>query len=1365
MSFDKTDREEAPTSVVISSVFMCNGDDGKGDKSREAISDSGTNINVMSRQAAEKLQDRIGVEREDREGKQFIRFGKEGAKEKILYYIKQKGMMDEVAVVENVAATLLHNRNFTDRGCTVVYDEGSVYAIRKGRIIVEGVYDDRSRLYYWDLDNLYDPWDTYEETTNRREAVNRVELASAMRASISRNGDRRTRERRKDRGSRDEMGPSINRSTGESTLNSGQQADRWGTKETQAGGQGEQQDEETQAGDGGEQQDEETQAGDGGEQRDEGTQTGIGATGSKRARGPYRVRRSKTRITAVARRKAMHIHRQYKHIPYTTLANNKRSGALVCDDDVTAEVFDDLARRKECIQCAVTRWNQPRRGGEEVTRRYPVGHTFALDYQGPINPPSMGMTGFVLIEDLGSGYYEVYGVKSKKQVTNCVRRWMSTMMSYGHRPTEARHDSGSVEIGTAFERAIKTMGVRPIQAPEHIPEKRVERLAQTVINYIQTGIMVTPTYSAKDWLAAASGMADIRSMLTTEASEQHGAGVTPFELVTGRKPSTEDVERATWGDVVVVSTPKKMRVSNKMGTARNQPGRVMKLGLDETRGAKVQVFGGNRVAKRGNMQRVNMDCLDPKSPADIREVEVTHQRVNGEEQTNIRSNRNIKASIEELLQLQEEASDRDVERGDEMVRKIIEQSGDVNRGASGNNQTEAETEDRNAEHMEEEREEEEEEEDERDDASKYIYPRGRSGHLMGEYWHAMLQRGVNPEPDVVKQAYMISEMFDGIRIDEDSASDSSTQQGEQRMQLAWNAMDDAKTWDTGGASTSSEPSEGSESSTDSGPPASSKQSKSSGPTARGSGSARRGGSQGGKAGDKRRGHARFWGGTAPAARKGKAQVVLRAMKARVARGEENPNLRMVEESEELRSTWHEAMSGEFQGMRSRILTPCTDEYARGKDVTRHVTTFTRRRVGSVRKVRINIDGREEIRRGVFPDRGKLYAPAMDGELLKILVQRCAHYDLRMTKSDAVQCFLNNNMEDAENRREIIIHLSEYECGVPGGSYYVVDAVSYGCADASREWYERIRAAMEEMGYTVSVYHPCLYIKRTQGNGLVIAGIATDDMFQGSSKNESGRRELEELRVGLDSRHQWKHFDEPGDVLGAEIEARDNGTVTMRQRAEIEKIKAVFYPEGAPVTLTPADVGATSDDMEESVNVTTYKSKLGTLSYARMTRHDILPSLSKRSVVAMRPTKRDMEALHWLAAYLVTTGDVGLVYDRGPVGTTTNDPIEWTGSSDAAWHWHDDGSSQLAVLMHAGTRAGRASNERWQAANYANSSKEKGPCSADVSTAELKALMKLTAYNQIIRGINEEITGVADRDTVEAVPSGSARATTVSVSGG
>jgi hypothetical protein len=601
--------------------------------------------------------------------------------------------------------------------------------------------------------------------------------------------------------------------------------------------------------------------------------------------------------------------------------------------------------------------------------------------------------------------------------------------------------------------------------------------------------------------------------------------------------------------------------------------------------------------------------------------------VKGVEQTSITSTKDIRATVGELLRLQEEARDNDVERGDDMVRKIIAQSED---------------------NLSSSQEEVEGEEDEGDDADSYIYPRGRSGDKMGEYWHTMLMAGESPSEEIVKQAHMISVMFDSIQIEEDSeSSGDSAPAGGQCMHL---------TWEHGGTSTDEASSEDSESKEGG------KHRSSSRSSARGSRSERGGGGQGDSVADKKRGRDKFWGGAAPARRTGRQRVVLRAMKARIERGEDNPNLRMVQESEELRSQWHEAMQAEFKGMQSSILKPCTPEYAKGKAVTRHVTTFTRRRVGGTRKVRINIDGREEIRRGVFPDRGKLYAPAMDGELLKILVQHCAHYDLRMTKSDAVQCFLNNSMEEAENRREILIHLSEYECGVRGGSYYKVDAVSYGCADASREWYERIRAAMEEMGYTVSVYHPCLYIKRTSDKGLVIAGIATDDMFIGSSKNKAGRDALVELRAGLDSRHKWKHYEEPGDVLGAQITAQGDGTVTMVQRAEIAKITATFYPEGAPITLTPADVGARSDEGGESVNVTEYKSKLGTLSYARMTRHDILPSLSKRSVVATRPVKGDREALYWLAAYLITTGDVGLVYTRGPEGTTIDDPIEWTGSS-------------------------------------------------------------------------------------------------------
>jgi hypothetical protein len=87
--FEDNKEKEAPTTIVMSSVFMCEGEDGKG-HSLEAISDSGTNINVMSRQAAEKLQNRTNVEKEERGGSQYIRFGKEGAKERILYHTAER---------------------------------------------------------------------------------------------------------------------------------------------------------------------------------------------------------------------------------------------------------------------------------------------------------------------------------------------------------------------------------------------------------------------------------------------------------------------------------------------------------------------------------------------------------------------------------------------------------------------------------------------------------------------------------------------------------------------------------------------------------------------------------------------------------------------------------------------------------------------------------------------------------------------------------------------------------------------------------------------------------------------------------------------------------------------------------------------------------------------------------------------------------------------------------------------------------------------------------------------------------------------------------------------------------------------------
>ena len=131
--------------------------------------------------------------------------------------------------------------------------------------------------------------------------------------------------------------------------------------------------------------------------------------------------RKRPRFTAQAIRRAMALHRHMKHIPLAIMAHNIECGAWTgLDPMITPQLLRELAAQNRCLVCAAARWNQKVHHGTG-TRVYLPGEAFALDYQGLISPLSFGCSGFIVIRDLGTGFFEVYGVKDKTAVTEAVR--------------------------------------------------------------------------------------------------------------------------------------------------------------------------------------------------------------------------------------------------------------------------------------------------------------------------------------------------------------------------------------------------------------------------------------------------------------------------------------------------------------------------------------------------------------------------------------------------------------------------------------------------------------------------------------------------------------------------------------------------------------------------------------------------------------------------------------------------------------------------------------------------------------------------------------------------------------------------------
>ena len=200
------------------------------------------------------------------------------------------------------------------------------------------------------------------------------------------------------------------------------------------------------------------------------------------------------------------------------------------------------------------------------------------------------------------------------------------------------------------------------------------------------------------------------------------------------------------------------------------------------------------------------------------------------------------------------------------------------------------------------------------------------------------------------------------------------------------------------------------------------------------------------------------------------------------------------------------MMKEFWGMIEKDSIEEVDkETAKELGVSRHVTTLVMKNhdAGS-EKARITIDGGQELRNGIFEDRNLLYSPALDENGLKFLVSMAAYYDMPMTYSDVEQAFMYNDLEDVDAivKRNIVIQLSQFECGKKGGGYYKYKRLGYGAPYAGIVFYNSMAKFLEiEMGFSKCEQFTCVWVRQFGERGLVLVGLATDDLVKTGTRDD------------------------------------------------------------------------------------------------------------------------------------------------------------------------------------------------------------------------------------------------------------------------
>jgi len=124
----------------------------KADSKVRAMVDSGANVNVTSKEVANKY----GIEVKQTRVQDSVQFGKKGSKSEIKGYGRFGDMIRQAAIVDDISETIIHVGTFTDRGREVTFDDKNVYIRDKesGEIICQGERERESGLYYIDMDIL-----------------------------------------------------------------------------------------------------------------------------------------------------------------------------------------------------------------------------------------------------------------------------------------------------------------------------------------------------------------------------------------------------------------------------------------------------------------------------------------------------------------------------------------------------------------------------------------------------------------------------------------------------------------------------------------------------------------------------------------------------------------------------------------------------------------------------------------------------------------------------------------------------------------------------------------------------------------------------------------------------------------------------------------------------------------------------------------------------------------------------------------------------------------------------------------------------------------------------------------------------------
>jgi hypothetical protein len=320
--------------------------------------------------------------------------------------------------------------------------------------------------------------------------------------------------------------------------------------------------------------------------------------------------------------------------------------------------------------------------------------------------------------------------------------------------------------------------------------------------------------------------------------------------------------------------------------------------------------------------------------------------------------------------------------------------------------------------------------------------------------------------------------------------------------------------------------------------------------------------------------------------------------------------------------------------KDKTILPTVWQMKRKRDIkTREVKKY---------KARLNIDG-SRMKEGIHYD--QTYAPVASWNSIRLLLTLAATHNWKTTQIDYVLAF-----PQAPCEREIYMEIPKgysIEGDAKGkDSVLKVHRNIYGQKQAGRVWNKYlVDRLVNKVGFKQSKIDECVFYK-----GNVIYVLYTDDSIL------AGPDQSEIDQVIADIRKAKLDITVEGDIqdfLGVNIDRKEDGTIEFAQPHLIDKILGATRMDrkevrGKDTPMASSRILGRHSESKSAPNDFHMRSVVGMLNYLdKGSRSDVAYATHQIARFVEDPKVEHADAVRWLAKYLLSTRDKGMVFRPDP----------------------------------------------------------------------------------------------------------------------